>query len=255
MAHGWQRWWSNKFARPLGTAWGALADAQCVNLVCLGRQAGGDARGVARVLSGMHLSPPSWLEDEASRQDWLVDTLREASAHEVRRHRGLTLALPAGRYQSGWLELPTPLDSENLQAEVQLEAAQSLGVSADDVSFDFEILPTDLASRASTDQRVRWLACRRTEIRDWRMHTRAAGWRLPAIESDEQAAARALQALRGGLSSLHAQPYHDWRFDVQAGDASADRSDDTLEEVLAEARDLPIWPWLAACGAGLRAFA
>ena len=218
-------------------------DDRGVTLVCLGRSSGGDVR----VLQALHLRAPAWAQAPDSHHDWLVETLREASAQEVRRHRCLVLALPMDRCQSGVFHAPEGMTPEALQAEVQLEAAQSLNVSAQEVSFDLEAQPAKTAAAHG----VRWLACLRSEVQAWQRHTREAGWRLPAIEHQQQAVQRSLRYMRGDVHKLLAQAHQDWQF----SDPHADhRAVDVLpEEDWIGLQGRPAWAWLSACGAGLRA--
>jgi Tfp pilus assembly PilM family ATPase len=229
--------------RRITRAWGVALDERGVTLVCLGRTTG-DA---VRVLHTLHLLAPAWAQAPDSHHDWLVDALREASAQEVRRHRRLVLALPMERCHSGVLELPVALDLEALQAEVQIEAAQSLGVSTQDVSFDFHMEAETLAET----RRVHWRACLRSEVQAWQRHTQAAGWRLPAIEDQAQAARRGAQLVRGGVHQLLTQAHRDWQFsDPVQGDGAANALPD---EALTLLRGISAWAWLCACGAALRA--
>nr|WP_225224048.1 pilus assembly protein PilM [Limnohabitans radicicola] len=229
--------------RRITSAWGIALGDHGVTLVSLGQTADREVR----VQRALHLSPPAWVQASDNYHDWLVESLREASEQEVRRHRRLVLALPMSRCQSGQFACPAALDADALQAEVQLEAAQHLNVPAQEVSFDFEVLAADEPSI----QHVHWLACLRSEVHAWRKHTRAAGWRLPAIEHHEQAALRAALALLGGAGNLRAQPHRDWRFSWPSPtDAAADMA---IGEALQALRGTPAWAWLCACGAGLRA--
>ena len=234
---------------PLGRitrAWGVAMGDHGVKLVSVGRSAANEVR----VQRGLHLLPPDGAHARDSHHTWLVQSLREASAQEERRHRRLVLALPMRQCQSGTLACPLNLEAEAVQAEVLLEAAQRLNVATQDVSFDFEVQPTDGLST----QHVHWLACLRSEVHAWHKHTRAAGWRLPAVEHHEQAALRAAQALQGGSVLWQAQPHQDWRFSwpVQTHSQPAGREDDG-QAALQPWRGTPAWDWLCACGAGLRA--
>lgn len=235
--------------RQISSAWGVALEAHGVTLVCLGRS---DAQEV-RVLRALQLLPPAWAQESDSHHDWLVQTLREVSGQEVRRHRRLVVALPMGRCQTGQLDCPASLDAIGLQAEVQLDAAQSLNVAVHEVSFDFEAQATELPRM----QRVRWLACLQSEVQAWHRHTRAAGWRLPAIEHHEQAARRAVQALGDGAFSLQTRAHQDWRFDWPAGHMPSSTRNEALDEAqdaeLQSMRGASAWAWLCACGAGLRA--
>lgn len=242
MRSGLKLWPGFPFRR-ITSAWGIALGDPGVTLVSLGRSAANEVR-VQRALS---LLPPAWALGADSHHDWLVQSLREASEQEVRRHRRLVLALPMSRCQRGQLDCPQSLDADALQAEVQLEASQHLNVPAQEVSFDFEVLAAD----GPSVQQVHWLACLRSEVHAWRKHTRAAGWRLPAIEHHEQAALRAAQALRGGTENLQAQPHQDWRFSWPGPTDAAD--DRATEAALQALHGTPAWAWLCACGAGLRA--
>ena len=234
---------------PLGRitrAWGVAMGEHGVKLVSVGRSAGNEVR----VQSGLQLLPPEGMHASDSHHTWLVQSLREASAQEERRHRRLVLALPMSQCQSGTLLCPLHLQAEALQAEVLLEAAQRLNVSTQEVSFDFEVLRTEGLST----QHVHWLACLRSEVHAWHKHTRAAGWRLPAVEHHEQAALRAAQALHGGSTNWQAQPHQDWRFSWPELDQMKPAgSEDAWQAVLQPLRGTPAWDWLCACGAGLRA--
>ena len=229
--------------RRITRAWGIALDDRGVTLVCLGRSVGGDVR----VLQALHLLAPAWAQAPDSHHDWLVETLREASEQEVRRHRRLVLALPMDRCQSGVFDAPEGLTPEALQAEVQLEAAQSLNVAAQEVSFDFEVQAAEVAGT----QCVHWLACLRSEVQAWQRHTRAAGWRLPAVEHQPQAVQRALRCMRGDVHKLLAQAHQDWSFsDPDTGQGVQDA---LTEDAWIDLQGRPAWAWLSACGAGLRA--
>ncbi len=232
--------------RRVTSAWGIALGDHGATLVSLGPAAANQVR----VQRALNLHPPAWAQAPDSHHDWLVESLREASEQEVRRHRRLVLALPMSRCQSGQFECPLSLDAPALQAEAQLEAAHSLNVSPQEVGFDFEVHASD----NPLSQRVHWLACLRGEVHAWHRHTRAAGWRMPAIEHHEQAALRAAQALRGGAPNLLAQAHQDWQFNWPRADNAAEQdAPGTLEEALGPLRDTPAWGWLCACGAGLRA--
>lgn len=229
--------------RRIISAWGIAMDERGVTLVCLGRSGGGDVR----VLQALHLLAPAWAQAPDSHHDWLVETLREASVQEVRRHRRLVLALPMDRCQSGVFHAPKGMTPEALQAEVQLEAAQSLNVSPQEVGFDFEVQ----AAKTAAMQQVHWLACLRSEVQAWQRHTRSAGWRLPAIEHQPQAVQRALRCMRGDVHKLLAQAHQDWQFsDPHANHGTVDAM---AEDTWVDLQGLPAWAWLSACGAGLKA--
>ena len=231
--------------RRITSAWGVALEARGVSLVSLVQTAAQEVR-VQRTL---YLLPPAWAQESDSHHDWLVQALGEVSGQEVRRHRRLVVALPTERCRSGRLQVPTAWSLEALLAEVQLGAAESLGVEPGEVSFDFERQPH--LSDNPAMQVVHWLACLRSEVQAWHSHTRIAGWTLPAMEHQTQAARRALQALRGGTHSLQTCAHQDWRFDWPGSSQAA--SDEVLDHALQPLHGTPTWAWLSACGAGLRA--
>lgn len=242
MRSGLKLWPGFPFRR-ITSAWGVALQAQGVSLVCLEQTAAMEVR----VRQALLLLPPTGAQSPDSHQQWLVQSLAELSGREVRRHRRLVVALPPPGCRTGHLLVPMTLEPEALLAEVQLGAAQCLDVDPAQVSFDFGVMPSDLPGQ----QTVHWLACLRSEVQAWHGHTRAAGWHLPAVEHQAQAARRAFVALHGGLHALQTRAHQDWQFHwPQATRAATDEAlDQTLEPVL----DTPAWAWLCACGAGLRA--
>lgn len=229
--------------RRITSAWGVALETQGVSLVSLIQTAAQEVR----VQRALYLLPPAWAQEPDSHHDWLVQALAEVSGQEVRRHRRLVVALPADRCRSGRLHVPAALGLDALLAEVQLGAAESLQVEAAEVSFDFEVQPSD----SPAQQRVHWLACLRSEVQAWHTHTRAAGWHMPAMEHQAQAARRALQTLRGGMHSLQTRAHQDWQFHWPG--AYRAEPDEALDVALRPLHGTPAWAWLCACGVGLRA--
>lgn len=229
----WARW-----RRRSHTAWGSLLDGPEILLAALALQQSGGAR----VLAFEQLSAPPDLADAAARDDWLVQSLRRSAEHLPRRLRTMALALREGRCRQGSLSWPGRGDELALQAEVQLEAAAALGVAPAQVGFDFHMASTT-GNEAAT---VHWAACLRSELDHWQAHARKAGWRLPVVEPEHQAARRAASCLRSEHFEHWATSPQDWQFSL------------TPERELTEAdwrqiQSSPLWGPLVACGAALGA--
>lgn len=176
------------------------------------------------------------------------------------RHR-LNMALPLALLQEGYIDFPADLPEEDWLYEVQLEVAQALQLEPDEVNFDFEPEPiTD-----GLVQRVHWLGCAQARMAAFKNCTRAAGWRLAAVEPQLQAAQRGARALRGGVASLLTQAPQDWQFRLDAldglpplpepeqGPSLAD-SDAAIEEALQQVMSTPGGPRLVAAGLALKAW-
>lgn len=231
-------WWTAWRRRT--SAWGAVLDAQHILLVALAAQ----SHGPVRVAVFEHQHSPAELLPPEARDSGLVAQLRQVSAQLPRRERRLALALHESRCSQGQCRLDPDLPMAQLVAEVQLEAAQAMGVAPQEVGFDFE-LQDDPATRSRV---VHWAACRRQDLQHWQDHARRAGWRLPLVEPEHQAAHRAACCLQGEAWANWAQSPQDWQFE-----RSPVRD---LDEGLWQAvRASPQWGPLVACGAALRLMA
>jgi len=229
----WARW-----RRRSHTAWGSLLDGPEILLAALSRQ----QTGGVRVLVFEQLSAPADLPDPAARDDWLVKSLRLSAEHLPGRLRTMALALREGRCRQGTLQWPGPFDAQALEAEVQLEAAAALGVPPGQVGFDFWL--TSASDPAGTT--VHWAACLRAELAHWQTHARKAGWRLPVVEPEHQAARRAATCLRGEHFEHWATSPQDWQFSLTAERELAERDWQQIQSS-------PLWGPLVACGAALGA--
>lgn len=228
---GWLRAWPRRTS-----AWGALLDEQHILLASLALQSAGSVR----VAVFEHQHSPIGLVPAQERDHWLVQRLRAASAHLPRRERSLALALHESRCCEGVYQPPPQLAPGLLAAEVQLEAAHALGVDPHEVGFDFD---APLGMGAATAP-VQWVACRRRDLQLWQGHARHAGWRLPMVEPEQQAARRAACCLRGDARVQWAQSPQDWQFERRPV-----RSLDAAEWQALQAS--PQWGALVACGAAL----
>lgn len=211
-------------------AWGALLDQQGILVVALALQ----KTGAVRVMVFERQHAPEGLVQLSQRDDWLVQALRGLGSQLPAPQRTMALALDDERCRQGVMVHDTALSTQQLQAEVQLEAAAAWGVGPDEVGFDFHVMAPQL----------HWAACEREDLRQWQGHARNAGWRLPVVEPGGQAARRAALHLRGDRGGHWADSPQDWQFSR------------TPERVLADVDWLslqagPLWPPLVACGAAL----
>lgn len=235
----WSPWakqlWN--WRRSRHSAWGAMLDQQEILLAALSLQ----QTGGVRVVVFEHLHAPEGLVHLSERDDWLVQTLRGLGAHLPPRLRTMALALSEDRCRQGVLE-GLSQDPRRWPAEVQLEAADAWGVGPEAVGFDFRIEDDGQAQGL----RVHWAACLREELQQWRQHARSAGWRLPVVEPERQAAQRAAMCLRGDTLQQWAESPQDWQFSRAAQRAWAEVDWPRLQ-------DGPMWKPLVACGAALGA--
>lgn len=234
----WQEGWLTRRRRS-ATAWGGLLDEGQILLAALSRQ----HAAAVRVVVFEHLHAPPGLDGPAGRDDWLVQTLRQSGAQLPASRRTMALALREGRCRHGTLAWQAGTDAQaSLQAEVQLEAASAFGVAPAEVGFDFQVVP----DAAGGGAQIHWAACLRSELSRWCGHARSAGWRLPMVEPEQQAARRAAVCLLGEWQQHWAQSPQDWQFGSQA-QRSLSPSD--WQQLQAS----PMWGPLVACGAALGA--
>lgn len=211
-------------------AWGALLDQQEILVVALALQ----KTGAVRVMVFERQHAPEGLVQLSQRDDWLVQALRGLGSHLPARHRTMALALDDERCRQGVMAHDAALSTQQLQAEVQLEAAAAWGMAPDDVGFDFHVVASQ----------VHWAACQREDLQQWQGHARSAGWRLPVVEPGGQAARRAALHLRGDSDGHWADSPQDWQFSRTPERVLADVDWSSLQAG-------PSWPPLVACGAAL----
>jgi len=211
------------------SAWGALLDQQDILLVALALQ----KTGAVRVMVYEHQHAPEGLVQLSERDDWLVQALSGLGSHLPAQRRTMALALDKARCRQGVFahDGATGLP---LQAQVQLEAAAAWDVAIDAVGFDYQV----------DAQAVHWAACLREDVQQWRRHARSAGWRLPVVEPDLQAARRAVLHWRGDVGRQWAQSPQDWQFSRTPERGLTDVDWPQLQAS-------PLWRPLVACGAAL----
>jgi hypothetical protein len=171
------------------------------------------------------------------------------------RHR-VSMGLAMDQVVGGVLAIPVGLGSADCEAEVQLEAARSLDLEPQDISFDWEMTPL---SAGAAEQQLRWVACTKGSIERFNQCVRRAGWQLASVEPEVQAAQRAASCLCGGLSVLLTRPVQDWQFDLALLPDTdvldtALHSPLTLDTALQEALQSPAGPRLVAAGLALKAW-
>lgn len=224
--------------RPRASAWGALLGQEEILVASVAlQQAGG-----VRVVVFEHLHAPAGLVHLSERDQWLVQTLRELGKHLPGRLRTMALAVDEARCRHGVLQHDGTADMRRLAAEVQVEAAAAWGVDPAEVGFDFSLTQDP----SPTSAQIQWAACLREEMTQWQHHARSAGWRLPVVEPERQAAQRAAICLYGDALQHWAQSPQDWRFErlPQRGLTEVDWS---------ALQSGPMWKPLVACGAALGA--
>jgi hypothetical protein len=168
------------------------------------------------------------------------------------RHR-ISVALAENEMISGMLELPAQLPRDDWAAEVQLEVAQLLGLTPDEVNFDFQTEPVSEGFLS----RVHWVGCDQARILALRDGVRSAGWRLDSVEPAWHAAHRAASHLKGGLDSLLTQAPQDWQFDLTPNlspgqNLPTSEFDVGSDRVLKQALQSAAGPRLVASGLALK---
>ena len=233
------------------SAWGAFLGQQEILVAALSVQ----QTGGVRVMVFEHLHAPAGLVHLQERDAWLVQSLMALGAHLPQRLRTMAIAVSADRCRQGVMAWEGARDGGHLQAEVQLEAAAAWGVAPDAVAFDFRV-QQDQETQGDAQQskvaapgqgmRVEWAACLREELQQWQRHARSAGWRLPVVETEHQAARRAALHLQGDTVQHWAESPQDWQFS-----RTPERAPDMLD--WPNLQSSPMWQPLVACGAALGA--
>jgi Tfp pilus assembly PilM family ATPase len=188
----------------------------------------------------------------------LSQHLRQHGNSRGGSHQRLNMALPSHVVHEGFIDFPSELPEEDWLYEVQLDVAQALQLAPDEVNFDFE------PSKASDGlvRRVHWVGCSQTQMAAFKDCIRAAGWRLAAVEIEQQAAQRAVRALKGGSVSLLTQAPQDWQFQLDRvalrplyeSAEPSEESDDTIAQALEPIMRTPGGARLVAAGLALKAW-
>ena len=238
----WSRFWQHMAHRPVSQAWGLACDGSGWALVGLSWH---KAAGV-RVHALEKIAPNDSDQEGAG----FGLGLRQVA---VRSRQRVSVGLAEDEVIAGVLELPAQLPRDDWAAEVQLEAAQLLGLAPDEVNFDFQPDPVSEGLLS----RVHWVGCDQARILALRDGVRSAGWRLDSVEPALHAAQRAACHLKGGLDSLLTQAPQDWQFDLTPN-LSPDQNlrtsgfDLGSERVLKQALQSAAGPRLVASGLALK---
>lgn len=195
----WTRFWQLVARRSVRQAWGLACDGSDWALVGLSR---------CKVAGVRVLAVEKLTSTDPDRGGSGFDV--GLSQLAVRSRQRVSVGLTEDEVIAGVLELPAQLPRVDWAAEVQLEASQLLGLTPEEVNFDFQ--PDPLSFGLFT--RVHWVGCDQARIRAIRDGVRNAGWRLDSVEPALHAAHRAASHLKGGLDSLLTQSPQDWQFDL-----------------------------------------
>lgn len=251
LAHWWHRWTRASVRQ----AWGLAHQEGTWVLVGLNRH----SADRVRVHSVSTLPTPSLAQWTDADFIALSQYLREQGRGVHRARNRLNMALPKGMVHEGFVDLPADLPQEDWPYEVQLHVAQALQLKPEAVNFDFEPGPVTYGGV----QRLHWIGCAQTQMATFKSCTRAAGWRLAAVESPAQAAERGVRAMRGGAVSLLTQAPQDWQFHVStggvippppAGSETPENTEAANAQALAQAMQTPGGVRLVAAGLALRAW-
>lgn len=249
----WTRWWHRWARGSVRHAWGLAPHDGAWVLVGLSRQSA-DLVKVQTVGTWFPLA-----DSDTSDLSGLSQHLHQHGHSRSGSHHRLNLALPSAMVRQGFMDVPADLPKEDWLDEVQLEVAEALQLAPQEVNFDFEPAPHN----DGLVQRVHWVGCAQAQMRAFKNCTRAAGWRLAAVEMENQAAQRGVRALRGGSVSLLTQAPQDWQFrlDTLAGATTRgeqteppEDSEETIEEALAQIMPTPGGARLVAAGLALKAW-
>ncbi len=238
----WSRFWQHMAHRPVSQAWGLACDGSGWALVGLSWH---KAAGV-RVHALEKIAPNDSDQEGAG----FGLGLRQLA---VRSRQRVSVGLTEDEVIAGVLELPAQLPRDDWAAEVQLEAAQLLGLAPDGVNFDFQPDPVSEGLLS----RVHWVGCDQARILALRDGVRSAGWRLDSVEPALHAAQRAACHLKGGLESLLTQAPQDWQFDLTPNlspgqNLRTSELDLGSERVLKQALQSAAGPRLVASGLALK---
>jgi hypothetical protein len=247
------RWWHRLSKGAVRHAWGLAPQGGAWVLVGLSRQ----SADLVKVQSLVTWSPS--VPSEAFDLDGLSQHLHQQGHARSGSHQRLNMALPSAMVREGYIDFPADQPPEDWLYEVQLEVAQAFQLAPHEVNFDFEPAPDS----DGLVRRVRWVGCAQAQMRAFKNCTRAAGWRLAAVEIEKQAAQRGVRALEGGVDSLLTQAPQDWQFRLGtlggmtlAGERAepSGNSEASIQEALAQIMSTPGGSRLVAAGLALKAW-
>jgi hypothetical protein len=237
----WGRLWQKMGIRAAGQAWGLAPDGQGWSLVGLSRY----SADLWQVHTTMSLKSPAGVP--VIDPSWLSDALTDVPRSKGFARHWLNMGVSTRDLVTGWMACPVQWHQEAWPAEVQLEVAQALNLSPDEVNFDFVVE----ALGVGVVHQIHWVGCARAMIlayQDWIKV--AKPWRLMGVEPELHAARRAVRALKGGLPSLLQQAPQDWQFRLDAEGMADVHDSRVLKDVMAS----PAGPRLVASGLALKAW-
>ncbi|WP_143473836.1 hypothetical protein [Limnohabitans sp. G3-2] len=248
LAHWWQRWARGAVRH----AWGMAPMDGAWLLAGLVRQ----SSALVKVQTWATWRPLS--EADTTDLSGLSAHLRQHARARGGAHRRLNMALPRDFVHEGFIDFPLEWPEKDWLYEVQLDVAQALQLAPDEVHFDFEPAPYS----DGLVRRVHWVGCAQAQMAVYKNCIRAAGWRLAAVEMEQQAAQRGVRALKGGSLSLLTQAPQDWQFELDrvmprppdASAAPSEESDDTIAQALDQIMRTPGGARLVAAGLALKAW-
>ncbi len=246
----WGRLWQKMGVRAVRQAWGLAPDGPGWALVGLSWR----PDDLWRVHTALSLRPPVGVPVMDS--SWLSEALTDVPRPKGPARPRLTMGVSAQDLVTGWMACPVQWPQESWPAEVQLEVAQALNLSPDEVNFDFAV---DALGVGSVHQ-IHWAGCARSLVVGYQDWIKAAKpWRLTGVEPALHAARRAARALKGGLPSLLQLAPQDWQFRAGSDSESGDLDDEGMADVhemqvLKEAMASPAGPRLVASGLALKAW-
>jgi Tfp pilus assembly PilM family ATPase len=167
----------------------------------------------------------------------------------------LNMGLPMDQMVSGVLAISAALEPSDWEADVQVEAARTLGLGPQEICFDWQVAPL---SDGEVTQ-VHWVACRQDAVHLFKQFVRRAGGQLASVEPVQHAAQRAASCLSGGMSVLLTRPVQDWQFDLALlpdtqVNGAAMVSSLSFDSALREALQTTAGPRLVAAGLALKAW-
>ncbi len=180
-----RRWWRHAQRPMLGVDLGADA----VRVVALAAR---DSRRSLQISHYAHKAlPRGAMRDGAIvMPDEVAGALRDAIQASGSRLRDAALALPAGAAIRKTLSLPALLHEDEMEMQVEAEAAETLPFPRDDIGLDFTIVGPTAGQPDCVD--VVLVAARRERIEERVALARAAGLRPLVVDIESQALAAAL---------------------------------------------------------------
>ncbi len=179
--------------------------------------------------------PYGALRDDSIMQfDQVTDALRRALKKSGSRCRNAALALPSGSVISKTLSMPANLSEAELDAQIEIEASQSLPFALDEISLDYGVIgPSAMTPDANE---ILLVAARKDKINERLALAEAAGIK-PLVMDIEAHAARAamanLFARDAGLALID-------KLNDRLTDRPTDRLTDRLTDSPAEAHTVAL---------------